>query len=445
MSYFFYDIETTGLNKAFDQVMQFAAIRTDEDLNEIERHELLVKINPDVIPSPYALITHHIPVEKANTGLCEYEAIRKIHDWMNQSKTISLGYNTLGFDDEFLRFSFYRNLLPPYTHQYANQCGRMDLYPIAALYYLFQPEALQWPIVEGKPSLKLEYLNAKNNLAVGMAHDAMVDVEATVELAKRLMQHDKMWDYCRGYFNKEEDLSRAAKLPEAFLNYKIGLIIDGSFGFKNNYQCPVLSLGAHYHYKNQTLWLRLDDEKLSTTSSKTINEIPWVIRKKIGENNLLLPFIDRFTQHIDKDRQKIIDENLNFLKKNPKLLQEISEYHRNYTYPFIPDLDVDAALYQNGFPTPYEQQLSMQFHQKPIIEKHEVIDKFLNKNLREQAIRILARNYPDHLPEKYRAEFDAYMEIINSDKPLTDYRGKNRMTKKEAAFQFEHIGNKDKS
>jgi len=39
-TYLFYDTETTGLNKSFDQVLQFAAIRTDLDLNEIERHEL---------------------------------------------------------------------------------------------------------------------------------------------------------------------------------------------------------------------------------------------------------------------------------------------------------------------------------------------------------------------------------------------------------------------
>ena len=53
-SYLFYDIETTGLNKAFDQVLQFAAIRTDPELNEIERHDIKVNLRPDVIPSPLA-------------------------------------------------------------------------------------------------------------------------------------------------------------------------------------------------------------------------------------------------------------------------------------------------------------------------------------------------------------------------------------------------------
>ena len=35
--YVFYDLETTGMNPAFDQILQFAAVKTDLDLNEIER------------------------------------------------------------------------------------------------------------------------------------------------------------------------------------------------------------------------------------------------------------------------------------------------------------------------------------------------------------------------------------------------------------------------
>src|SRR5690349_21435830 len=119
-TFLFYDIETTGLNLCFDQVMQFAAIRTDLQLNEIERHQFYVRLNPDVIPSPEAIITHRISIKDCETGEKEIDAIKKIHYLFNTPGTISLGYNTLNFDDEFLRFSFHRNLLSPYTHQWAN-------------------------------------------------------------------------------------------------------------------------------------------------------------------------------------------------------------------------------------------------------------------------------------------------------------------------------------
>ena len=127
-TYLFYDTETSGLNQCFDQILQFAAIRTDMQLNELERHHFFIQLNSDVIPSPQALITHQIPLDQLLHGEKEIIAIKKIHELVNTPNTISVGYNSLEFDDEFLRFSFYRNLLPPYTHQYANNCGRMDIY-----------------------------------------------------------------------------------------------------------------------------------------------------------------------------------------------------------------------------------------------------------------------------------------------------------------------------
>ncbi|MGD9305084.1 MAG: exodeoxyribonuclease I, partial [Desulfobacterales bacterium] len=197
-SYFFYDIETTGLNKAFDQVLQFAAIRTDPELHEINRHTITVKLRPDIIPSPQALITNRMSMAELDSGMCEFDAIRQIHQLMNEPGTISLGYNSLGFDDEFLRFSFYRNLLTPYTHQYQNDCRRMDLLPITVFYWLFKRKVLNWPQVNGKLSLKLEHLGSANKLIAGPSHDALVDVSATVDLARIFFKDKKMWYYLEG-------------------------------------------------------------------------------------------------------------------------------------------------------------------------------------------------------------------------------------------------------
>ena len=55
-TYLFYDIETTGLNRAFDQILQFASIRTDLTLNELERHHIRVRLRDDVVPSPQSLL-----------------------------------------------------------------------------------------------------------------------------------------------------------------------------------------------------------------------------------------------------------------------------------------------------------------------------------------------------------------------------------------------------
>ena len=46
MSFIFYDTETTGTHSAFDQILQFAAVRTDDDLQEIERFEVRSRLLP---------------------------------------------------------------------------------------------------------------------------------------------------------------------------------------------------------------------------------------------------------------------------------------------------------------------------------------------------------------------------------------------------------------
>jgi len=35
MNYLFYDLETTGTDQYFDQIVQFAAVKTDSDFNQI--------------------------------------------------------------------------------------------------------------------------------------------------------------------------------------------------------------------------------------------------------------------------------------------------------------------------------------------------------------------------------------------------------------------------
>lgn len=433
-TYLFYDLETTGRNKCFDQVLQFAAIRTDLNLNELERHEIQVKLNCDVIPDPEAILIHHIPITDMLQGSSEIDAMEQIYALLNTPGTQSGGYNTLGFDDEFLRFSFYRNLLPAYNHQWANECGRFDLYPLAVLYYLFKNAALTWPMLDDKPTLKLEHLSKANQLAEGAAHNAMVDVEATLALARLFARETEMWRYAMGYYDKLTDTNRIRQLP-AWVNgngqpHYLGLMV-GECGAREQYQFPVLSLGQHNHYKNQSLWLRLDKAELMTVTADTVAENSWVARKKMAEPGLLLPFSPRFTQHLLPLRLKIMQDNLQWLHDNPQRLQEITLYHQDYTYPKVPNVDADAALYDNGFLTPKEQQLCQFFHHAIPEKKTQFADQFANPTLRQIVLRVLGRHYSDHLTADLAEQFNEYLiagNSLNEAQVQVDYRGKQRLT-----------------
>ena len=55
MAMVFYDTETTGTKLHFDQILQFAAILTDNDLNELDRFESRCRLMPNVVASPGAM------------------------------------------------------------------------------------------------------------------------------------------------------------------------------------------------------------------------------------------------------------------------------------------------------------------------------------------------------------------------------------------------------
>ncbi|MDR3478874.1 MAG: exonuclease domain-containing protein [Gammaproteobacteria bacterium] len=445
-TYLFYDIETTGLNKAFDQVLQFAAIRTDLNLQEIERHELRIKLNADTIPAPKAIITHYIGIKESLKGDKELDAIRQIHQWMNTPGTISVGYNTLGFDDEFLRFSFYRNLLSPYTHQFANRCARMDLYPITAMYSLFKKDILNWPMLDGKTTLKLEHINTANQFVEGRAHHAMVDVEVTLALARRFFQMREMWDYATGYFNKNVDKERYQQLPLVLNSqdgaHREGIMLDGKFGSAQFYQAPVLYLGEHKTFTNQTLWLRLDTEKLRQSTMDNFTENAWVVRKKWGEPGFVLPPKERFQAHLSVERQAEVAANKLWLTQNPDLFQQIVRYHREYLYPVFPNTDVSASLYQNGFWNEMENSFCRRFHQVNPTEKSASTEILNSPKLKSLAIRLIGRHYPESLSADQKREFDDYIQHINHPEKLEyiiDFKGEKRLSPLDALNEIAEL------
>lgn len=435
-TFLFYDLETTGLSKAFDQILHFAAIRTDRTLKEVARYEVKIKLNSDVVPSPAAILTHQMSLQEIANGMTEFAGIKHIHQWLNQPGTLSLGYNTLRFDDEFLRFSFYRNLLPPYTHQYANQCARMDLYPMTVMYFLFKNHVLEWPVIAGKPSLKLAELSAANHLASGRAHNAMVDVEATLALAQLFFKEREMWDYLTGYFNKEIEQARLQDL-----RHSPALMVDGIIGAEQFYQCPVLFLGMHKHYKNQMVWLRLDTEELTHVTPETIAEMR-VIHKKAGEPKFILPLKERFLQHLTPERRALANYNKNHLEQHPDIFLSLLNYHTEYKYPLYPATDVAAGLYINGFWNTAEENFCRTFHAVDAKQKAKLTEQVQNPRLQMLALRILGNHYPEVLSHHQAEQFAQYMEKMNpttEDEVLIDYQGKKRLTPQVALHDIAEL------
>src|SRR5690606_34977414 len=65
-SFLFYDLETFGADPRRTRIAQFAAIRTDENLEEIEAPiDFLVRPADDLLPSPDATLVTGLPPQRA--------------------------------------------------------------------------------------------------------------------------------------------------------------------------------------------------------------------------------------------------------------------------------------------------------------------------------------------------------------------------------------------
>lgn len=417
--------------------MSFAGIRTDSRLREIDRTCLTIRLRKDIIPSPGAFVTHCLSFEDLADGRCEYEAARTLHELFNTPDTISLGYNSLGFDDEFLRFLFYRNLLEPYTHQYANGCSRADILPVAALYKRFStPPVIQWPCLDnGRPTLKLEHIAKENQfITSGPAHDALADVEALVALCRRFALQSDMWAYALGFFDKQTDLKRVETIPETCRIqdhfFRNALMVSSSFGPEAGYLAPVLHIGGAIPYANQQLWVRLDRPECGEINPDT-GQFNWFpVRKKPADQWLVLPALDRFMDRLTENAKKTAGDVIAMFRENLSVFLDTVQVHRAYAYPEIPEMDPDAALYQDGFFTGSEKKDIARFHAAAPFENmdiktlSQVVETLRAPRIKTLAARILSRNY--QLPST--PEFKAHFEKLSSGGKIFGFRGEEKTT-----------------
>jgi len=207
-SLYWYDYETFGLNPNRDHISQFAGIRTNEKL-EIVGEPLVMYCHPPShrLPSPEScLVTGITPQISLEQGIPEKEFIYKIHRELSFPETCGVGYNSIGFDDEFTRYCLYRNFYDPYAREHQNGNSRWDILNLLRLTWALRPEGINWPVKDdGSPCFKLVSLTEANGITHESAHDALSDVIATINIAKLVMsKQPKLYDYVYMHRQKKE-------------------------------------------------------------------------------------------------------------------------------------------------------------------------------------------------------------------------------------------------
>jgi len=272
-TFLWHDYETFGAQPRRDRPAQFAAIRTDAELNEIgEPIMLYCRPAPDFLPDPQScLITHITPQICLERGVPEHEFAAQIERALSETGTIGVGYNTIRFDDEVTRFLFWRNLIDPYAREWKNNCGRWDLLDVVRTAYALRPEGIEWPRhPDGRPSFRLEDLTRANGIAHESAHDALSDVRATIAMARLIRERQpRLFDFCLGLHKKDkvtEEIGWPAKRP--FLH------ITGMYPAERGCVGVVWPLAQHPANRNEVIvWdLAHDPSELATLKAEAIRE-----------------------------------------------------------------------------------------------------------------------------------------------------------------------------
>ena len=291
-SLFWHDYETSGINPSFDQPLQFAGIRTNENLDIIgDPIVLFCKPHLDIIPSPQACLVTGISLQQAySEGLKEPDFISTIHAEMIKPGTCSVGFNSIKFDDEFTRFTLYRNFFDPYEREWKNGNTRWDILDMMRLARALRPEGIEWPNhLDGKPSFKLEDLTRANGIDHSDAHDALSDVYATISIAKLIKsKQPKLFDYLYNIRKKhevEKIINTNDKRPFFY--------VSGILSSDNMYGSVMLPLAKHPENKNAMIcWnLMKDPSCLINNSVETLQENFFNLHVSEPSSDIFTPLI----------------------------------------------------------------------------------------------------------------------------------------------------------
>ncbi len=422
-SFYWYDYETFGIDPRNDRIAQFAGIRTDMDFNIIDEPiDIFCKASNDILPNPQAcLITGITPQKTLTNGLIEAEFIARIEQQFATPQTCVVGFNSIRFDDEFTRYSLYRNFFDAYAREWQNGCSRWDIIDLVRITRALRPEGIEWPVDDkGIASNRLELITKANGISHEAAHDALSDVHATIAVAKLIKdKQPKLFEFVLANKGKQQ-ISKILNL------HKPDMVLHTS-GMYPSTICnttAVYPLMQHPGNKNGVIVfdLRFSPQSLETLSAEQIIERLYTPRDQLPEGVERIPIktihinkcpvvapmntLDEASAERTEIDQQQISAHLQMLQAIPGLNKKLQQVFSHN--PFEPETDPDKNLYSGGFFSS-DDKSRMQKLRSLSAEELAVVDlNFEDERIPEMLFRYRARNYPDSLTTQEQEKWNAY-------------------------------------
>lgn len=403
---YWHDYETTGADARRDRPLQFAGLRTDLDLNPIEEPAVMYCRPPaDALPAPVACaITGITPRHAERDGLCEAEFAAAVLEELARPGTCALGFNSMRFDDEITRHLLWRNLHDPYAREWRDGNSRWDVIDLFRLARALRPQGLEWPEHEsGLPSFRLEDLARVNGIEHD-AHDALADVQATLELTRRLRAaQPKLYDWA---FSRRDKRSAADLLMPGG---EPVLHVSEKYGSARGCIAPVVALAEHPSNRNGVIVVDLAGDiepllewdtdaiaqALFTPATERAPDAPWIPLKvvKLNAAPVLAPMgtlSEEAAERLGIDPEHTRDV-LGVLRERADLANRVRQVFE--PPPAGTTNDVDVALY-DGFVANADRDRMDRLHRRSPEELAVFDPGFVDPRLPELFFRYRARNWP---------------------------------------------------
>lgn len=397
----FYDTETTGTNAFFDQIVQFAAILTDDNLNPIDRIDVRCQLLPWIIPAPDALrVTGMTPGALTYPGLPSfYEMMTTIHDKLSAwSPAVFVGYNTIKFDEPFLHRAFWQALLPPYL-TVSNRNTRMDVLMLAHATAGLAPSVFNVPISDkGKRVYKLDQLAPANGFEHKNAHDALADVEATIHIAGLIKRRaPELWNTAVGRCAKSATVEvLSASEPVLVVEYYGKPVIW--WGQRIDADGPsartirLADLGRDWSGLDQ-----LNDAELAKWGAKSPRPL-----RSLGSNKAPVIFTrHEANEYWGKQPEPRHLANSRRLNDDPEFKNRLARAHAASEPQWEPPEELEERIYED-FPKPSDTRLMQAFHRADWSERLEIVSKFEDTRFQSLARRWVYVGAPELLSDADR-------------------------------------------
>lgn len=459
-SFLFYDLETFGIDPRWSRIAQFAAIRTDESLEVIDTPlSFFVKPADDLLPSPMAtLITGISPQHALREGVNEAAAFSRIFDEMSRPGTCTLGYNSLRFDDEFIRHGLFRNFHDPYEREWRGGNSRWDLLDAQRLMHALRPDGITWPQREdGKgTSFRLEHLAEANGVREGDAHEALSDVRATIGMARLMRKaQPRLWAHAL----KLRDKRYVASLLDTVAMTPV-LHVSQRYPASRLCAAPVLPLARHPRFDNRIVVFDLDADpaplleldadaiadRLYTPAADLPEGVTRIPLKEIHANRAPAIIAWEHLREGDFDRLGIdparIETHARWLRDaGPELAEKIRRVYA--TTPDFGTPDPDASLY-DGFLADAERKRMAEVRATPPAQLGQRDFGFRDERLPELLFRYRARNWPETLAADEHQRWDVYrQQRLVTESGLSEYSFAS-FFEELVALHATHAGDADK-